>query len=120
MLQGVAKQIRRLKFLLMNHFLADAVGIKLGLLFLKKNVTYTTVKPQVDAAMVNLQSMVTTLGPYLKQIIDILPVVPLSDDYFSYKDHDMKDSASLRAKFREAADVFIEHVVTHLNPPGDP
>ena len=72
MLQGVAKQIRRLKFLLMNHFLADAVGIKLGLLFLKKNVTYTTVKPQVDAAMVDLQSMVTTLGPYIKQIIDLL------------------------------------------------
>ena len=76
--------------------------------------------PQVDAAMVDLQSMVTNLGPYLKQIIDILPVVPLSDDYFSFKDHDMKDSESLRAKFCEAADVFIEHVVTHLNPPGDP
>ena len=69
MLQRVAKQIGPVTFLLMTHFLVDAVNI-LGLLSLsmqKENVTYATAKPQIDAAVVALQSMVTTPGPYLKQ-----------------------------------------------------
>ena len=30
------------------------------------------------------------------------------------KDHDMKDSASQRSKFRDAEDALMEHVITHL------
>ena len=116
-LHGVAQQMATVKFILMTHFLADAVGVSglLSLVLQKENVTYMGAKAQVDAAIVAIQSMLTTPGPYTKEILDAIPSVADPSGYVSYQGHDIKDKKGYREAFENASKAYVHEVVSRLS-----
>lgn len=122
-LQGLCKQMASSKFVILTHFLADAVGL-LGLLskaLQSEGTDYTSLKPQVEATIAAVHSLQHTPGPHMKKLQEELGE-PCPSGYTPYKTHDIKDSPQERQKALKAMMGFIEEVTTRLEiafPDGD-
>ena len=115
-LYGVMDQIATVKFLLMTHFLADAIGV-IGLLSTSlqaSDLTFTTAKINIDGTICAIQSFATVPGPFMKEIKAALPDVQHQTGYFTNQGHDFKDSQSQHHKFQEPADLFVQEMVRRL------
>ncbi len=103
-LHGVLDQIATVKFVFMTHFLADVVGV-LGLLsrsLQNEDITYTSANAQLDAAVIAIESMKTSHGPFTAKVLEAISGTPDESGYVMFEQHDIKDKASYRTKFREA------------------
>ena len=69
--------------------------------------------PVFDAAIVTIQSMLTTPGPYTKSVV--IPEQVDSCGYIIYGGHDFKDKEKDRQQVREAMNMFVEELVIRLS-----
>ncbi|XP_076362303.1 uncharacterized protein LOC143253054 [Tachypleus tridentatus] len=116
LLHGLVQQMSCYSFVMMTHFLADAVGI-LGLLsrsLQRADLFYDQAKGIIDGPILSIQSLVHIPGPYTQTALKELPQAPDASGYTSYRGHDIKDIDKQHEKYRSAAESFVEEVVTRL------
>ncbi|XP_076312638.1 uncharacterized protein LOC143226074 isoform X1 [Tachypleus tridentatus] len=90
LLHGLVQQMSCYSFVMMTHFLADAVGI-LGLLsrsLQRANLSYDQAKAIIDGSILSLAHIP---GPYIQTALKELPQASDASGYTSYRGHDIKD-----------------------------
>ncbi|XP_076317771.1 zinc finger protein 862-like [Tachypleus tridentatus] len=106
LLNGLVQQMSCYSFVMMTHFLADAVGI-LGLLsrsLQRVDLFYDQAKAIIDGS---IQSLVHIPGPYTETALKELLQAPDASGYTSYRDHDIKDID----KQHEKTDQLLSHLL---------
>ncbi|XP_051809003.1 zinc finger MYM-type protein 1-like isoform X2 [Acanthochromis polyacanthus] len=117
-LRGLANDMGSYKFIYLTHFLADAVGL-LGILSKLMQVatpTYQHLKDGVDNAVVSLLALKEVKGTcgFLEKLDGTFPATAPSSGKSDWEDHFIKDTAKQREQVKEAVDLFLEMLVTHL------
>ena len=74
-------------FVMMTHFLSDAVGLLavLSKIMQKENVTFSFIQNNVEGTTVALEALLTVDGPHTKKAKQDLPCTPDGSDFLHTK-----------------------------------